>query len=456
MSALAAELAGIDLGDQRLNRRARRVLAKLGDKPTVSIPAACGGWHETRAAYRLFDHDAVTAQAVLAPHIACTVERMGAHPRVLCIEDTSELDYTGKPSMQGLGPLNLETRQGLYLHPTLAVTPERLCLGLLNVHRWVREPGRLGQDKDPKRALEEKESVRWVDGYRRVDELTEQLPNTRLTYVADREADIYDVFVEAPCPDTAADWLVRGQHDRVLANGQTLRQYVAEAPVLTATTFERPASHGVTARTVHQELRAVRVTLPAPRRPDRTLPAVDITVLLASEPQPPAGEEPVEWLLLTNLPVDTPAQALEKIQWYLCRWQIEVYFRILKSGCRIEKLQLETRARLEPALALYMIVAWRVLFLTMLGRACPEMPCDVVFDTAEWHAVYIVTARQPPPDTPPSLDQMVRMVAGLGGFLGRKSDGFPGPQTLWIGLQRAADFVLAMEAQRGVEMGRYG
>ena len=143
--------------------------------------------------------------------------------------------------------------------------------------------------------------------------------------MADREADIYDLFVEAPCPETAADWLVRGQHDRVLANGKTLRQHVAEAPVLAATTFERPASHGCKARTVHQELRAVRITLPAPRRPDRTLPAVDITALLASEPAPPTGEEPVVWLLLTNLPVDTPAQALEKLQWYLCRWQIEIY-----------------------------------------------------------------------------------------------------------------------------------
>jgi hypothetical protein len=295
-----------------------------------------------------------------------------------------------------------------------------------------------------------------VDGYRQVNELAEQLPATRLTYVADREADLYDLFVEAPCPESAADWLVRGQHDRVLSKGKTLRQHIEEAAVLTETTFERPARHGGKARTVHQEIRTVRVTLPAPYRPDRTLPAVEITAILASEPHPPAGEAPVEWLLLTNLPADTPEQALEKLQWYLCRWQIEVYFRILKSGCRIEKLQLETLQRLEPALAFYMIVAWRVLFLTMLGRACPEMPCDVVFDQAEWQAVYIVTQRQPPPDTPPTLDQMVRMVAGLGGFLGRKSDGFPGPQTLWIGLQRAADFVLAMDAQRGVGERRYG
>ena len=456
MSALAEELGGIDLGDRRLNKRARRLLQQLGDKPTVSIPAACGGWTETRAAYRLFDHGAIDAERVLAPHIACTVQRMHAHPRVLCIQDTSEIDYTGRPSMQGLGPLNHETRQGLYLHPTLALTPDRLCLGLLDAHSWAREPGSLGRDKDPNRPLEEKESVRWVDGYQRVNELAEQLPDTRLTFVADREADIYDLFVEAPCPESAADWLVRGQHDRVLADGRTLRRHLAAAPVLVETTFERPASHGCKARVVHQQIKVVRVTLPAPHRPDRKLPDVKVTAILATEPQPPAGEEPVEWLLLTNLPVDTPEQALEKLQWYLCRWQIEVFFRILKSGCRIEKLQLEKIERLEPALAFYLIIAWRVLFLTMLGRECPEMPCDVVFAEAEWQAVYIVTQRKPPPDTPPTLDRMVRMVAGLGGFLNRKSDGLPGPQTLWIGLQRAADFVLAMDAQRGVGEGRYG
>ena len=139
-----------------------------------------------------------------------------------------------------------------------------------------------------------------------------------------------------------------------------------------------------------------------------------------------------------------------------CRWQIEVFFKILKRGCRIEKRQLEQRERLEPALALYMIIAWRVLFLSRLGRDCPDLPCDLVFDTMEWQAVYIVTERKPPPHTPPSLDCMVRMVAGLGGFLNRTSDGFPGPQTVWIGLQRAADFVLALDAQHEIGERRYG
>jgi hypothetical protein len=451
MSALAAELRWVELGDQRLNRRARRLLEKLGEKPTVSIPAACGGWGETRAAYRLFDHPAVTAERVLAPHIACTEERLREHPRVLCIQDTTELDYTTKKGIAGLGPLNYESRWGMYLHPTLALTPERVPLGLLGAYSWARAPGSLGQAKDPSRPLEEKESVRWVDGFARVNELAEQLTDTRLTYIADREGDIYDLFVEAPCPARGADWLVRVQHaDRLLADGSKLREVIDAAAVLTDITFERPASNGRRARTVHQQIKVVRVTLKAPARADRTLPAVTVTALLATEAQPPGDEEPLDWLLLTNLPVETPEQAIEKLAWYLCRWQIEVYFKVLKSGCRIEQLQLEKRERLDPALAFYMIIAWRVLFLTMLGRECPEMPCDTVFADAEWKAVYLVTQRKSPPREPPSLDTMVRMVAGLGGFLNRKSDGFPGPKTLWIGLQRVPDFVLALEAQRSI------
>jgi len=452
MSALAAELGTIALGDQRLNRRARRLLATLGDKPTVSIPAACGGWDETRAAYRLFNHAAVTPERVLSPHIACTEERLRAHPRVLCIQDTTELDYTTqKDNIAGLGPLNYESRWGLYLHPTLAVTPERVPLGLLDFYSWTREPSSLGEAKAPSRPLEEKESVRWVDGFARVNTLAEQLTDTRLTYIADREGDLYDLFVEAPCPEQGADWLVRVQHaDRRLVDGRTLRQALDAAPVLTEISFERPAAKGRPARTVHQQLKAVRVTLKPPARPDRTLAEVTVTALLATEPNPPAGEDPLDWLLLTNLPVDTPEQAREKLAWYLCRWQVEVYFKVLKSGCRVEQLQLEKRERLEPALAFYMIIAWRVLYLTMLGRECPEMPCDTVFADEEWQAVYLVTQRKPPPDTPPSLDTMVRMVASLGGFLNRKSDGFPGPKTLWIGLQRIPDFVLALDAQRSI------
>lgn len=143
MTAIAEELTCIDLGDQRLNRRAGHVLEALWSKPSASIPVACGGWAETKAAYRLFDHEAVSAQQVLEPHYQASAERMREHEVVLCIQDTTELDYTGQ-TIEGLGPLNYESRQGLYLHPTLAVTPDRVCLGVLDAWCWARTPGSLG------------------------------------------------------------------------------------------------------------------------------------------------------------------------------------------------------------------------------------------------------------------------------------------------------------------------
>lgn len=375
------------------------------------------------------------------------------------VQDSTELDYSSKTDIEGLGPLNYEQRRGLYLHPTLAVTPERLCLGVLDAWIWTREPGSLGQARGP-RPIEEKESIRWLEGYQRVCELAAQVPGTQFIYVADREADIYELFVEyercrqagLPC----ADWLIRGQQDRLLATGGKLKAAVAGAEVLTRVTFDLPARDGRPGRHVVQTLQVARLTLKAPPRPGDPLPPVTITALLACEENPPAGEEPLVWLLLTSRCLETAEQAAELMQWSLCRFQIEVFFKILKSGCRVEQLQLETRQRLEPALALYLIIAWRILYLTMLGRTCPELPCEVVFAPEEWQAGYIVSTRQPPPAQPPSLNTLIRMVASFGGFLGRQGDGFPGSQTIWIGLQRTRDFTLAMEAQRAMLQGSYG
>lgn len=459
MSAIVDELACIDLGDQRLNRRAGQVLEALWSKPSASIPGACGGWAETKAAYRLFDHPQVTAQQVLEPHYQASVERMKAHEVVLCLQDTTELDYTGQ-HIAGLGPLNYETRQGLYLHPTLAVTPERVCLGVLDAWCWAREPGSLGQKSPSHRPIEEKESIRWLEGYQRVNELAAELAQTQLVYVADREGDIYELFAEgeaARAPgQRSADWLIRGDHDRCLADGGKLKQTVAEAPAIAQIRFDLPSRQGGKARSVQQVLRVARVRLKPPYRAGRQLAEVTVTVVLAEEPSPPRGQSPVSWLLLSNRVVDNAEQAVELLSWYLCRWQVEIFFKIIKSGCRVEELQLEKLERLEPVLAFYLIIAWRVLYLTVLGRCCPDLNCEVVFAQEEWHAVYIVTHRQPPPEQPPSLNEMIRLVAGFGGFLNRKGDGFPGAETLWIGLQRCRDFVIAMAAQRAMHSQSYG
>ena len=444
---LTDELAELDLGDARLNKRACALIETLGRRPDRSIPAACGGWAETKAAYRLLDSDKVSAHKLLEPHYARTRERMTEHDTVLCIQDTTELDYTGKNDIQGLGTLNYEHRRGLYVHPTLAVTPERLPLGMLDSWHWTRPL----EDADT-------ESIRWLEGYQRLCEaqqyLWEQAFDTRLVYLADREADLFELYAEHQSvlnrQEQAADWLIRAQHDRNTASGTKLWASVQAAPELGQVQFDMPASAKRTGRPCIQSLRAARLTLTAPRDSAARQP-IAVTALLAREINPPGNEPPIEWMLLTNLEVSTREQAEQMLSWYLCRWQIEIFFRILKSGCKIEALQLEKLQRLEPAIMLYMLIAWRVLFFTMVGRECPELPCDLIFEDEEWKAVYIVSRKQQPPETPPTLNEMIRMVAGLGGFLNRKGDGVPGPQTIWIGLQRSKDFVLAIESLRAAE-----
>ena len=350
---------------------------------------------------------------------------MAQHDVVLCIQDTTEIDYTGKHDIEGLGPLNYEARRGLYLHPTLAVTPERLPLGILDSWSWTRP-------------LEgaERESVRWIEGYQRLCEaqqhLWEQAFDTRLVYVADREGDLFDLFAEHRRQSEgrdrhAAGWLIRAQHDRKLEGdgAEKLKASVKAAPILGEIEFALPAAQSRKSRTVKQTLRATRLSL----KPPATHPgaeAIEVTALLAREVDPPEGEAPIEWLLLTNRSITTREDAEEALSWYLCRWQIEIFFRILKSGCKIEELQLESIDRLEPAILLYMLIAWRILYLTMIGRECPELPCSVLFDREEWEAVYLVTQRKPPP----TVNEMIRWIAGLGGFLNRKGDGHPGPETM--------------------------
>ena len=226
--------------------------------------------------------------------------------------------------------------------------------------------------------------------------------------------------------------------------------------VLAQIEFDLPGRQGGKTRHIRQQLKVAQVRLKPPYRTGCKLEEVTVTVLLAEEIAPPRGQPPLTWMLLTNRTVATAEQAAELLSWYLCRWQVELFFKILKSGCKVEELQLQTLERLEPALALYLIIAWRVLYLTMLGRTCPELPCDAVFAEDEWHAVYIVTHRQPPPETAPSLNDMIRMVAAFGGFLNRTGDGFPGAETLWIGLTRCHDFVIAIQAQRAMLGQSYG
>jgi hypothetical protein len=425
------EFSGAALGDPRLTKRLIRLVDDLSALPTKSIPLACGGLAETKAAYRLLDNEAVEWRAVLGAHGEPTVARMSRENRVLCLQDTTELDFTSQPGIAGLGRLSYERQHGMYLHPTLAVSEGGVALGLLDAWMWARQP---------KGEIDIKESRRWTEGYERIAELAERLPETRLVYVADRESDLRELLDRAADLNHPADYLLRAKHDRVLAEGGKLRADVERQAILGEVEFAVPAAPGRTARTVVQTVRAARVTLA--RHAGKTR---EVTVILAREETPPAGEKPIDWLLLTNEPVTTLDDAILRIGWYRRRWLMEIFFRIVKSGCRVEALQLATVERLERALVIYLVIAWRILYVMTLGRDCPDLPCDVAFTAEEWRAAWLMAKRQPPPEAPPTLGAMIRLVAGFGGFLGRKGDGHPGPKALWEGLMKLMAYVEAFQ-----------
>jgi len=450
----AGELEGIDLGDERLNRRAPQLLGQLAAKPSQSIPAACGGWAETQAAYRFFDNQKVRVEKILQPHQSATHHRITQHPVVILLHDTTELDYTRHRHTEGLGPLANDPCRGMFLHATLAVTPERQALGVLKAAFWARDEKDRNKTKRRKQEpIENKESYRWVESYRLAAQCATQTPQTRIVSVSDREGDIYEIFVEAAQTSQPgrADFIVRASRDRRLREPtqeeaqDKLWAKVSAAPVLGEVEFAMATGPQRSARTVRQTVRALRVNLKPPQRNGKKLPGVQVNAVYLREIDPPKGEAPVEWLLLTSLPIGCFQQARQVVQWYLCRWPIELFFKIIKSGCVAEDRQLETAQRLERCLALYLIIAWRILYLVWLGRTAPEVSCAAVFSEAEWKSVWrVVTGRALPP-RPPQLHEFIRILARLGGHLNRKNDGEVGIKRMWIALQRMRDFALAWE-----------
>lgn len=462
------EMKTADLNDKRLNNRLRAILSDLGAHPTASIPAASGGYAETAAAYRFFDNEKVSFDNVLQPHIDATRIRIAAQPVAILVPDTTEVDLT-RPGRQveGAGLLDGNSRHGAFLHPMHAFTPDGTPLGTVAAGCWTRDedkPAASTQTRARRAAtpIEEKESYRWLCSLRQAQAEAGRCPGTRIVFAADSEADIYEVIAAGMEEPRSIDWIVRACQDRALEDDATgtvaapehLRAAVAATPVRSERTISvrgrepkvacdrRSRRQPRESRAAVVEVRAARVTLRAPWRPGGQMPDAAVNAVLITEVAPPEGDEPVEWLLLTSLPIDTGEQVNRIIEYYCMRWMIEVFFRTLKSGCRAEERRFEHIDRLLPCLAVYLIVTWRTLYVCRLGRSCPDMSCEVVFDRSEWQPVYQIVRREPPPKQPPTLQEMVRMVAQLGGYVNRKRKDEPGPQTVWLGLQRLHDIAL--------------
>ena len=437
---VAQELAEVRLGDVRLERRLHILVSQLAEQPTASIPQACGTWASTKAAYRFFDNPKVSHRDILTGHRLACLDRVAPEGLALVLQDTTSLDYTHHPQTKGLGRLEKAECQGLFVHSSMAVSEAGVPLGLLDQQVWARDPETVGQrHQRKKRPIEEKESYKWLKGLRAT---LKGLPDrVCVVTVADREADIFDFFLEAENLSTQV--LVRAAWDRRLADSSDyLWEAVARTPVRGRYTVEvgRAKDRLPRQATVIVRYTSVRLRPPRHRLHEPGLHPLPLYVIEVREENPPPGEEPLHWLLLTNRPVSSLAQAQRYVRWYALRWLVERYHFVLKSGCKIEDRQLETGDRLQRCLGVYAIVAWRLLWLTYQARITPQAPCTLALETHEWRALYgYIHRTSTPPAEPPSLDQAVRWIAQLGGFLGRKHDGEPGVKVLWRGWQRLHD-----------------
>ncbi|MDX1924105.1 MAG: IS4 family transposase, partial [Rickettsiaceae bacterium] len=360
------------------------------------------------------------------------------------------LDYSDRrKDVAGLGKIRFDGQQGMLLHPTVAFDQQGVCLGVINYKTWTREELKGRKLRQIVKAVEDKESIRWLESYRATDQLAKKYPNKILINIADREGDFYELLQEYNKMENKAHLIVRAKSNRVLdchnnENEKKLWERVQNQPIVGKVKFDiSDIDKKRKSRQVCQTIRTCEVSFSPPRKVRKlnSLRPISINAVLCKEENPPAGEQAVEWLLLTTLDIKSDqTKIFEVIKYYQLRWQIELYFKVLKSGCNIEKLQLETKERLENALAIYMIIAWRLLFVTYIGRFLPELSCQIFYTESEWKAVYIIAYKKPPPDTPPSISAMNKVVASFGGFLGRKGDGEPGIKAMWIGLQRLKDF----------------
>jgi hypothetical protein len=444
------EFIGVDFQDKRLKKRCQELVHDLEQQPSAPINQACEDWADTKAAYRFFDNPKVTPERIVDSHTQRTVARMKAEKLVLAVQDTTFMNYSHHPHTEGLGALGgrkeLEQR-GFGLHTTLAVTPQGQPLGILTQQYFDRPIREASVPRKPIQQLpiEEKESYRWLAAFRKT---IEQAPaGVQVITVCDREGAIYEMFTLAQ--EHQASLLVRANVDRRLdEEGQMLWAKAESQKVAGELNLDIAGNAQRKARQTMVAVRFCAVTLRPPWRPQqKKLPPVALTAILVREENPPADiSECVEWLLLTNTPVLDFHQAAQVIEWYCCRWQIEVFHKIIKSGCRVEDCRLQNATRLKNYIALMCVVAWRLQWLTYIHRTEPESPCTAVLTTIEWQALYMrIHKTSALPNAVPSTYQAIRWIAQLGGFLGRKSDGEPGVVVIWRGWSRLQDLAATWE-----------
>lgn len=382
----AYEMQGLDLGDQRRNARAVKILQARWNQPQASFYGTFSSWSPAKAAYGLIEHPSpeIHLSSLLGSHVQATQARMAAEPLVLLPQDTTGLNYTGLRRTSGLGPLGEQKGRGLWLHSLLAFRPDGVPLGVLDAQCWARPPAdSSGRGRNAK-SIDEKESFRWIEAFQKGAAAARRMPQTQVVVITDREGDLYELHDAAQIGPANLHALIRAQHDRKLDCHKRLWAFMESQPVGQTRQLKLPRRRGQSARTAVVHVRWTSVTIEAPAVGcKKSWPPLALWAVWVHEPDPPVGVEPIDWMLLTDLSITTAEQAWEKVQWYCRRWGIEEWHRALKNGCGVEQREFKTAEHLQRVLAFDVIVAWRVLACVKLGRALPQLPASVLYSPEE-------------------------------------------------------------------------
>ena len=455
-SWIDAELSGCALGDKRLCDRLRRLMHQLEGAMGAPLPLACQDWANTKAAYRFLSSERFGEDAILAGHFQATASRFAATTGpVLVVQDTTEFSFRwAKPGTIGAigrmstgrdrnGNPRAHTQCGLLMHASLVVTTEGLPLGLAAVQFWTRKAFKgtnaLKRHVNPTRVpIEEKESVRWLSSLAQSSALLGD-PG-RCVHVGDRENDIYEFFCAAR--EAGTHFLVRTCVDRLAGDGRrTVARVMARVPVAGQHRIEVTAEDGGVAEAV-LNLRYGRVRVLPPVGKQKRYPALDLTVIHAREARKPRGRDRIDWKLVTDLAVTSPEEAVEKLQWYARRWKVELFHKILKSGCRVEAARLRTAERLAKLIAVFCILSWRIFWTTMINRIAPDASPRSALTEAEIIVIDRAVRDRPTIPGEKTLSHYLMKVACLGGYLARARDRPPGNTVMWRGWSRLMDMVL--------------
>jgi Transposase DNA-binding/Transposase DDE domain len=452
---LEREVAGCQFQDLRHGKRFRTLLGQLSEQIGGSIPFACQDWAATKAAYRFLSNNRISEEKILAGHFFCTRERTAAHAHpVLVLHDTTEFVYR-REEPYAIGIIQKQqtrydsrpryhTTSGVLMHSSLVVTREGLPLGLAAIKFWTRDKfhgaNALKRRINPTRVpIEQKESYRWLEN---VKQSTALLPwPERLVHIGDRESDIYELFSIAQ--DAGTHFLLRTCVDRLAGEGDhTVADEMREVNVQGLHRIEVRNKKGDISEAV-LELRYRRIRVLPPIAKQQLYPALMLTVLHATERDAPKGRDRVDWKLVTNLPVRSRKEAIEKLNWYAMRWKIETFHKILKSGFKAEEVRLRTAERIVNLIAIFCILSWRVFWMTMLNRSLPEASPQMALTSTE---LYLLDQLVPdrPGQLPPNntLTLYLTKLARLGGYLARAKDPPPGNTVMWRGLTRLSDIQL--------------